>query len=317
MIAASPSPTEALALLEDQSADWTPSELVAAMAEAVPLGTNGVGKRGRLDLAFAPVGGTTRLVHGYATAPFVVPRALSADPSWPDMAVVYLVMVTGGVVQGDRLTVRVELRPGAAVHLTTQAATRIYRAARNCAIQTIELAVDDDAYLEYWPDPIIPFADARFAQRTLLRASPRATILAREVLLGGRLARGECFQFQLYLAQTIGESQTGQLRFRDALRLAPREAPLAQAGAFADFAVLGTVYLLGPHPRWEEVVDVLDRALRLAAEVLAGVTLLPAGAGVLVRVLGRQTTPVLAVLEDIRSQARRSLDRPSAVPLRK
>ncbi len=317
MIAASPGPAAALILRDDQADDWVPSELVDATAEAVPLGRDGVGKRGRLDLAFAPVGRTTRLVHGFATAPFVVPRALSVDPSWPEMAVGYLVMVTGGIVQGDRLAVRVELRPGAAVHLTTQAATRVYRAARNCAIQTIELTVDDDAYLEYWPDPLIPFADARFAQRALLRVGPRATILAREVLVGGRIARGERFQFQLYLAQTIAESLAGQLLFRDALRLAPSEAPLARAGALADFAVLGTVYLLGPHACWDELVETLDGALRSATDVLAGVTLLPAEAGVLARVLGHQTTPVLAALEGIRARARRSFGRPPAMPLRK
>jgi urease accessory protein len=214
----------------------------------------------------------------------VVPRALSVDPAWPEMAVAYLVMVTGGIVQGDRLAVRVDLRSGAAVHLTTQAATRIYRAERNCALQTIELAVDDDAYLEYWPDPLIPFAGARFAQRTLLRIGRRGAIVAREVLVGGRIARGERWQFQLYRAEMHGESLDGQLLFRDALRLAPCDAPLARAGA---------------------------------ADVLAGVTALPAGVGVLVRILGRQTAPVLAALERVRARTRQSFGLPPAVPLRK
>ena len=317
MIAAGPSPTGALACSEAQSAVWTPAELTAAAAEAVPLGPERVGRCGRLALAFAPAGGTTRLVCGFATAPFVVPRALSVDPAWPEMAVAYLVMVTGGIVQGDRLAVRVDLRSGAAVHLTTQAATRIYRAERNCALQTIELAVDDDAYLEYWPDPLIPFAGARFAQRTLLRIGRRGAIVAREVLVGGRIARGERWQFQLYRAETHGESLDGQLLFRDALRLAPCDAPLARAGAFADFTVLGTAYLIGFHQPWDEVVEALDPMLRGAADVLAGVTALPAGVGVLVRILGRQTAPVLAALERVRARTRQSFGLPPAVPLRK
>ncbi|MBX6772302.1 MAG: urease accessory protein UreD [Chloroflexi bacterium] len=317
MIAASPSPTGALTCGEVRSAVWTPAELAAAAAEAVPLGPDGVGTCGRIDLAFAPVDGTTRLVRGFATAPFVVPRVLSVDPAWPAMAVTYLVMVTGGIVQGDRLAIRMELRPGAAVHLTTQAATRIYRAERNCSIQTIELAVHDDAYLEYWPDPLIPFAGARFAQRTLLRVGRRSTIVAREVLIGGRIARGECWQFRFYLAETRGESLDGQLLFRDALRLAPCDAPLARVGTFADFTVLGTAYLIGLHRHWDEVVEVLDPMLRGAADVLAGVTVLPSGAGVLVRILGRQTAPVLAVLERVRAQMRQSCELPAAVPLRK
>ena len=54
------------------------------------------------------------------------------------------------------------LSNNAHAHKTTQGATRIYKMERNYATQMVNVTVDDDCYLEYIPDQIIPFKDSRF-----------------------------------------------------------------------------------------------------------------------------------------------------------
>ena len=86
---------------------------------------------------------------------------------------------------------------GASAQLTTTGATRVYRSRGDnlSAIQINEIAVEEKGLLEYVPDAIIPFADARFQQQTRIQLSAGAGLFWWEILAPGREARGECFAY--------------------------------------------------------------------------------------------------------------------------
>ncbi len=164
-----------------RSAPWT--------AEPVPqLAPGRPGKDGLLDirLTHAPQRSRTVLRALSHRPPLQLGRLLYPDPDLPDMAYCYTAMLAGGLAQGDRLQLRVSLDPGAQAHVTTLAATKVYRAERNGAEQRVTLDVAAGAYLEWWPDPLIPFREARFWQHVDLAIDPEATLLYADLILPGR-----------------------------------------------------------------------------------------------------------------------------------
>ena len=93
-------------------------------------------------------------------------RALYCDQEMPELAWVFLITTSGCLLQGDRLALDMRLGPGARAHVTTQSATKIHSMDANYAAQTQSIALSDDAYLEFLPDPLIPHRNARFVSDT-------------------------------------------------------------------------------------------------------------------------------------------------------
>ena len=59
--------------------------------------------------------------------PLYVQKALHYDLDYPSMAHVFILSPSGGILQGDRYRMDVELTNNAISHITTQGATRIYK----------------------------------------------------------------------------------------------------------------------------------------------------------------------------------------------
>ena len=113
--------------------------------------------QGSVALTLASRGGRTRLAQSRARPPLQVQQALYPDPALPNLAMVMLSNPTGGIFQGDRHRIAVNVEPGAAAHVTGQGATRVHAMPHGMARQDVELVVAEDGYLEYLPDPIIPY----------------------------------------------------------------------------------------------------------------------------------------------------------------
>ena len=297
--------------------EWFPTALRRFDREPVALGAGARGKSGALDLTFGVSDGETKLLRARARVPFAVPWVLRADPHWPELAAVYLAMPTGGIVQGDRLDLHIHAEPGSIVHVTTQSATKVYAMERNCAIQRLRLEVEADAYVEFWPDPLIPGPGARYGQRTELSVAPTATLIYRDVLTAGRVARGERFVYDLLVSETIGRSVPDCLQFEDVLRIEPGHPRFDSRAQFGGYDVLGSLYVLGVGKAAAELADALDALVRSASSVYGGVSTLPTGTGLVCRILGDGTGPVLQVLEAARALLRRKLGKPVATPFRK
>src|SRR3954466_8871671 len=93
---------------------------------------------GESRVAFAMRDGQTRLTDLYQRDPCRVLFPI-AEPGEPPQAV--LVTTSGGVTCGDRLAMAVEVGPGASAVASTQAAEKIYRAARGAEHCAMDIAV--------------------------------------------------------------------------------------------------------------------------------------------------------------------------------
>ena len=271
-----------------------------------------------LDFEFAPAAGRTVLASSREQAPLKVVRAFALEDG---SAMAHLHNVSGGVLAGDRLELRAHIGAAASVQLTTTGATRIYRPRAEApdAIQINQISVGDNALLEYVPDAIIPFAGARFRQRTSIHLAPGAGLFWWEILAPGREAHGELFAYQRVQLQ-MEISAPSQLIAAEHARLEPGAQALSSLARMGDYRYWATFYIcrVGAESKlWR----MAEQSLREVASSLPGesrwaISTLAAD-GLAVRCLARQSRWVGAGLREIWSAAKLLLYGREAIPPRK
>lgn len=284
-------------------------EIVAGYAgtpETLPAGSPG--KDGVLELGFVRIGGRTELSQHRQQPPLQIMRPLYVDPERPDLPVVYLMSTGGGLVQGDRMRLDIDCGPDTSVHLTTQASTKVQRMDTDYATQTVTLRAGAGAFVEYLPEPLIPFGGARLHQRTTVTVDPSATVILGETVLAGRLARDEKHEYDVFASDLEVVRPDGVLLAVDTIRLQPSDGGVTGPAVFGDHDVMGTLYVLTPLAHARALADVLHDAIEGQTDgIEAGVSILPEDCGVWLRVLGTETEAVAAVVRQAWDAARRLL----------
>jgi len=198
---------------------------------------------GALTLRFAADengGGATRLADLYQSDPC---RALlpSPDPGEPITAV--LITTAGGLTGGDRLKLSVSVDAHAAALCTPQAAEKIYRSPDDSvAALDLSLEIAANAALEWLPQEMILFDGARLHRRIAVSLTADSRLLAGDITVFGRVARGERFATGS-LFDRWQVRRDGRLLWTDATRLegdtlASVDHPAGFAGATAQALIL-------------------------------------------------------------------------------
>jgi urease accessory protein len=171
-------------------------------------------------------------------------RALRAFPNESGEALVHLHNVSGGILGGDGLRLEADLKPGARAQITAVGATRIYRrrAENSAAYQATKVTVGDDAFLEYLPDPVIPFADSCFEQKSEIHLENGAGLIWWETLSAGRIAKGETFAFENVCAE-IAIYARGAPIAREHYSLTPKLREMSSPARFGRFLYSTTMYV--------------------------------------------------------------------------
>jgi urease accessory protein len=273
-------------------------ELACYQDEPRQMPSGAPGKHGVLELSFAHRGDRSVLTHLYRRAPLLVQQALYWDEHLPDLPCVYIITTSGCVLQGDRLDVSITLGPDAMAHVTTQSATKIHQMDANFAAQSQRLSLAENAYLELLPGPTIPHRHSRFITHTHATVADGATLLSAEILQPGRKyhGSGEVFEYDLYSSTLTASRPDGTPLFTEKLVAEPWRHPVRQAGVMGKFDVFANVTLITPqrhaHKIFEQVVPGADTS----ADCMAGASRLPDDAGLVYKVLGRETEPVKAMV---------------------
>ncbi|MFO1154052.1 MAG: urease accessory protein UreD [Rhodospirillales bacterium] len=198
--------------------------------------------QGAVALTFRADGGQTRLADLHQRAPL---RALFPDEPATGIPTAVLLTTSGGMVGGDGFTVAVNAGETARACVTTQAAEKIYRSLGADVRIDVSLRAAADAWLEWMPQETILFDASRLSRTTTVDLAPGARLLAGEILVFGRIARGERFR-QGRLRDTWRISRAGRLLWHDALALEDDIPRLIDARAgFAGAAAAATVLYAG------------------------------------------------------------------------
>jgi urease accessory protein len=245
----------------------------------------------------------TRITELRCRPPLQALRAHHLDPALPDMAFVIVASPGGGVLQGDRLELSVEVEAGARLHLDTSSATRLYRMPAGEARSAVGLRVGPGAVLEWVPDPYVPFAGARFRQETRAVVDETGVVILGEVVAAGRAASGERLRYELFESALEARRPSGALLYRDACRLAPAEGLEAAGLLGAGRPVVGTLHVVAAGFGPSQLAD----ALACVPGAYGGASELPNGAGAWLRVLAPDVATAAAAVEAGWRAARRTL----------
>ncbi len=271
-----------------------PRELSPYLDEPPQLPSGAFGKCPHLRLRFEKRAGRSILAEMERRAPLLVQRALYCDEGMPGLPVVFIITNSGGILQGDRYTMDFSAGPGAWGHVTTQAATKIHEMDANHATQTQRIVLEEGAYLEYLPDPVIPFRHSRFWTHTHVRIAPAATLLYGEILMGGRkyYREGESFVFDVFSSTVAAERLDGSALFVEKFLIEPGREAVTRRGVMQEFDVFGNVLLLTPSEHADALAPKVPATWSRDEGWAGGVSRLPNGAGLVYKVIGRETAVV-------------------------
>jgi urease accessory protein len=298
--------------LEHYTPKKVPPELLAYGSSLAQLGVGKAGKLGALVLRLEQdkSNGKTSVKEQYSRVPLYTQRALYLEEALSNMAYMYIISPSGGMLQGDRYRMDITLRNHAFAHITTQGATRIYRMERNYATQIINIDVGEDCYFEYIPDQVIPYRDSRFYQEANLRVHDNATLLYSEIITPGRVASGEHFDYDICYMKAIAKDHGGGLKFTDVAILEPKKRDMKVFGVLSSHDVVGNMYIITKN-KLQEINNSVNSSLKDVLNVNAGATILPSNSGIGIRMLGNTASDVRYVIyEVIRIVRRIILDAP-------
>ncbi len=103
-----------------------------------------------------------------------------------------------GVLEGDHFETEIVVESGACLTLSTQEATKLMAMPSEGARHDWHIVLHADSLLAFLPNETIPFAHSDFIQEVICQMKPGASLLWGEVVIAGRLAHHEYFQFRHY-----------------------------------------------------------------------------------------------------------------------
>ncbi len=238
--------------------------------------------------------------------PLYVQKALHYDESIPSMAHVFILSPSGGVLQGDRYRTDITSQNNAIAHITTQGATRIYKMDENYATQIINLKVNKNSYLEFIPQQLIPYNNARYYQKVTFNVDETSTLLYSETLVPGRTAMGELFEYDICYLKTILENNSKNIQFFDSCMLQPKKQKMNIIGMFGRYTVLSTVYLITKN-NISKLNEKINLIFNDNDEVVGGSSILPNDSGLCVRILSNSTEDSKDVIYNIAKVVRKQI----------
>ena len=225
-------------------------------------GDNKFGRASELRLVAQRRGEKTVLADVAATMPFHVMHPFEvptaglvgaagaaaggcADALTPRAAEVMVMSASAGIMAGDLQRIDVTVGEGAALRVTSQAFEKIHRMEEGLsASRATRLAVANGAYLDYSPQPMIPFAESSFSATTEVQlAGPDARFVYQEILSCGRAARGERFGYRSF-TNHVRVNVAGLPVYLDNVIFDPATMPMEDLGLYEGFSHLGNLVLI-------------------------------------------------------------------------
>jgi urease accessory protein len=255
-----------------------------------------VGRVGELVLGYARQGDRTVLTNSRCCSPWHFSPPIQLDES--PCTYTPLVNPSGGLVGGDRLSVRAALGPDAHVLFSTPSANRVYRSLGETAVQAVALHVGPGAILEWMPDVTIPYAGSRFRQTIQVSLAPGATVLLWDAIASGRVARGERWAFtslenEIRIVTASGRSVL------ERYALAPAARGIGQTAAW-DYA--GSLYLIGDGVdagRWKRIEAKISEILDARPGAVLGGVSEPSAPGLAAKLVARSAPDLNETLDEL------------------
>ena len=249
----------------------------------------------------------TVITKQFSQVPLQIQRVVYPESSLPGMAYLYIISPSGGILQGDRYKTDIALKNNAVSHITTQGATRIYSMNSNSAVQLVNITLDENCYLEYIPDQIIPYQNSRYYQKVNLDIHDNATLIYSEVLTPGRTAMKETFDYDICYLRTYCKNQKNEFRCLENMKIEPKKYDLKIKGVLGKYNIVGTVYVLTKKSQIEKLEEKIYENIKKSELISIGTSILPNESGIIVKILGNNTEDVFDKIYDVLKITRKEI----------
>ncbi|MDY4021077.1 urease accessory protein UreD [Staphylococcus borealis] len=213
----------------------------------------------------------------------------------------YIVNVGGGYLDGDRYRMNINVDENAAVTLTSQGATKIYKTLNDRVEQYQTFHIANNGYMEYVGDPIIAYEHAKFFQHNQFKLDATASMFYTDILTPGYSSSEAHFTYEyMHLLNEIYVDD--ELVVYDNLRMHPSETEISSLGYMEHYTHLGSAYFIHPKVTQKFIDEVYEeiKDYTLKYNCRLGITQLPTH-GFTVRVLSNMTQEIEEILNTVQS----------------
>ena len=235
--------------------------------------------------------------------PLLIQKALYPNHSLPKTAHIYIISSAGGILQGDNLEIKIISKKNTDAYITTQAATKIYKAENQIATQHIDISLEKNSYLEFFPKQIIPHKSARFYQEVNFTLDHNSTLLYSETISAGRIAHGEKFDFESLVFRLNAFDTNNKLLFSEALNIEPQNQKKKFQDLFGDKNIYTTIYIISQSSNLEDLDSKIFNLLN--SKNLMSCSQLPNNAGIVIRILSNSIDEIEDLISSIRQLVRK------------
>ncbi|MGB3293427.1 MAG: urease accessory protein UreD [Phormidesmis sp.] len=228
----------------------------------------------------------------YATYPFRLSGNLRLDLGDPQRVYAYVMNASPGILAGDNLRLAVEVGDRASLYLTDQSATKVHSRPANGATArlTYSIQVGAGAYLEYVPEPVILFAAAALTQQMQITLHPQGRLVLSEIVVPGRLAKGEFYQFEQFQSRLQVQTSEGKRCFTDNFRLFGQTNRFQHHLFVTKWPVMGNFVIIAPGVALDDLSQALQSCPISIDELQVGDSPLPGCHGLLVRAIATRVS---------------------------
>lgn len=238
--------------------------------------------------------------------PLIVQKALYFDAEMPEMPCVYILSSGGPNVDGDRYEQNITVRKDAFAFVSTGAATKLAEMRYNYSGLKQRLVLEENAYLEFLPEQVIPCKHTRFISDTEIVIDPTATLFYSEIFTSGRkhYKDGETFQYDLLSICAHGKRPDNQPLFREKFIISPDKVNPTVLGIMDDYDVFANVIVMTPPLQAKSIYEATAVGIDTDRNIAIGITHLPNNCGLLFKVLGQESEPVKKIVREFCSLVR-------------
>lgn len=229
--------------------------------------------------------------HQYTTYPLRLSSIFRLEGANSNRAYCYLINTSPGLLAGDKLDLSLQLGSNTSLYLTDQAATKVHPMPEiNIKARVnYQITVDAGSSLELVPEPVILYTDAVLEQKTVIKLHPTARLFLSEIILPGRLAKGEYYNFNYYFNRLKVTDLQEKLLFTDVMRLAGKQNQFKNDRIFASLPIMGNAIAILPNIDLQLLTTQLKLKLISQQNIAVATTILPTNNGILIRALSNKT----------------------------
>ncbi|ABM07529.1 urease accessory protein UreD [Paenarthrobacter aurescens] len=218
--------------------------------------------RGRLELGVCLRGGRSVASRQFHEGALRVLRPHYLDESGQ---VGYVMVNPGGAYLGaDLFLIDVTVENNAALLLTTQSATKVYRTPGSFAEQRMSVRLGEGSRLELMPDQLIAYREASYRQNSRISLHPTSSLIMAEVITPGWSPDGASFKYQEVRLRNeiwIDDENGAKLLALDNLLIRPPLGDVTGMGFMEGFSHLGSLVVVDPRVN-QGLADELDLIAR-------------------------------------------------------